>query len=287
MLHVAFDVSAPGVPDVTALIYDVRRGDPGAALLRGRLAAQPDEVAVGPATLEAMGLSVGDAVELSAHGSRSRFRIVGEVLFPEGDFSHDAGVAITLGGAGFLGGIDGTEIHQVAFSWAAGVDAGAADRALGEAGFQVFSTVEGVVPAVVSNLDEVRRLPGLLAALVLGLGLVTVAHAISQTTRLRQREAGTLRAIGVRPAVVAATVAAQGATAILLAVAVGLPLGLAAGRQLWSLVAARAHVVDRPVTSWAGLAATLALLLLMAVLLALPMAVRAARQRPAVALRAE
>lgn len=286
-LNVAFGISAPRAGGVTALVFDVHRGDPSASILRGRLPAQPDEVAVGPATLDKMRLAVGDAVRLTSESGRARFQIVGEVLFPEGDFAHDSGVALTLAGAHFLGGLDGTAIHQVAFSWGASVDAKAADRGLADAGFKPFSTFAGLKPAVVTNLGQVRSLPALLAALVMALGLITVVHGVAQTTRLRRREAGTLRALGVTPRVVGATVVAQGATVALVAVLGGIPLGLAAGRQVWTLIATRAYVVDHPVPAWIGmgwlaLAATVGTL----VLAVLP-AIRSSRERPASALRAE
>src|SRR5262245_25810648 len=43
-LHVASGITADG-EDVTTLAYDIRRGDIGASVLRGRIARQPDEVA--------------------------------------------------------------------------------------------------------------------------------------------------------------------------------------------------------------------------------------------------
>lgn len=288
-LHVGFGVSAPGAGELSALVFDVRRGDVGAAVVSGRLAVQPDEVAVGPATLDELGLAVGDDVELSTERGTARFRIVGSTLFPEGDFAHDSGVAITVSGADrFLGGVDaGTEVHQVAFGWADGVDEAAADRSLVDQGFQPFTSGEGLQPAVVSNLDEVRDLPLLLAALVVALGLVTLLHAVALTTRAREREAGTLRALGLTPRAIAAMVETQGIVVALIAVVIGIPLGLAAGRQVWSPIAGRANVVDRAVLPWGGTAWVAVAVLVGAGVLALPLAIRSLRQRPAGALRAE
>lgn len=296
-VHVAFGVRADGVDELTALIFDVRRGDLGAITTQGRAPTQPDEVAIGPADLESMGLEVGDEVELSSTAGSGRFRIVGAALFPEGDFAHDSGVAMTLGGARFLGaadegdqflsGADGESLHQVAFAWEPGVDAAAADRSLVEAGLRPFTTDEGLTPAVVSNLGEVRSLPGVLAGLVLLLALASTLHAVSITAKQRRAEAGTLRALGMTPRSVAAVVHVHGLTMTVFALVAGLPLGVAAGRVVWTAIAERAHVVDHPVTKWSDLAVAGAALLTGMLLLALPAAVGALRQRPATALRTE
>lgn len=288
-IHIAFGISAPGTGELTALVLDVRRGDVGAAIVSGRFAVQPDEVAVGPATLEELGRSIGDDVELSSEQGTARFRIVGTTLFPEGDFSHDSGLALTADGAErFLGDVEvDTALHQVVFSWADGVDAAAADRSLEDEGFPPLTGAEGLRPAVVSNLAEVRDLPRVLAALVIALGLVTLLHAVSLTTRAREQEAGTLRALGVSPRSVSLVVEIQGLVLALVAVGAGIPLGLALGRQIWSPIAQRAHVVDRPIPSWGGTVWLVAAVLIGASVVALPLALRSLRHRPAAALRAE
>ncbi len=288
-VHVAFGVRAPRAGELTALVVEAHRGDVGVVTINGRLAVQPDEVAVGPATLDDLGLAVGDDVELSSEHGTAGFRIVGTTLFPEGDFSHDTGVAITAGGADrLLGGVElGTELHQVVFSWADDVDATAADRTLVDQGLRPFTTDEGLQPAVVSNLAEVGDLPSLLAVLVIGLGLVTLLHAVSLTTRTSGQEAGTLRALGLRPRAIAFIVEIQGIVLGLLAVAAGLPLGLALGRQIWSPIAGRAHVVDQPVAPWGAMASVGAVVLVGGAVLAVRPALRSTRQRPAAALRSE
>jgi hypothetical protein len=287
-LHVGFGVTAPGSRELTVLVLDVRRGDPGAAITSGRLAAQPDEVAVGPATLDELDLAVGDDVELESEHGSARFRIVGTTLFPEGDFNHDSGLAITVGGADrFMGGVAGTAIHQVAFSWAEGVDDAAAERSLVEQGLRPFTTGEALEPAAVSNLDEVRDLPRLLAALVIALGLATLLHALMVTARQREAEAGTLRALGVAPRAIGALIGIQAFAVALLAVLIGIPLGLGLGRQVWSPIAERAHVVEVAVAPWDGVAWVVLAVLGGAALLAVPVAIGAGRQRPAGTLRAE
>lgn len=286
-VHVAFGVRAEGVAELTALIHDVRRGSLDAVTLRGRAPVQPDEVAIGPADLESMGATVGDEVELSSDAGSASFRIVGVALFPEGDFAHDSGVVLTADGAAFLGGPDAAALHQLAYSWAPGVDAAAADRSLEDAGLLPATTEEGLVPAVVTNLGEVRSLPGVLAGLVLVLALASTLHAVSLTARQRRAEGGTLRALGMTPRSMAGVVQVHALTMAVVGLVAGLPLGVAAGRVVWSAIAARANVVDQPVLRWSELGLTGAAMVVATALLTVPAAVGALRQRPAAALRTE
>ncbi|MGH9274428.1 MAG: FtsX-like permease family protein, partial [Acidimicrobiales bacterium] len=234
------------------------------------------------------GLDLGDQVELSSEHGTARFRVVGETLFPEGDFEHDSGVALTLNGAErVLGDVhDNAQLHGVGFTWAEEVDPDAADRSLVDAGFQVFSgTSPGVTPPDVVNLGEVRTLPVLLALVVLVLGLLTLLHAVSLNTRLRASEAGTLRALGVTRRVVVAVVEAHGVVLAGVAMAIGTPLGLAAGRKVWSQIAGRANVIDHPVAPLADIGCVAIAIVIGSTVLAAPLALRAVRQRAV--LRAE
>jgi predicted lysophospholipase L1 biosynthesis ABC-type transport system permease subunit len=286
-IHVAFGVTGPGGRDLPVLVYDARRGTSGAAFTSGRFPTQSDEVAIGPASLAAMGLQVGDHIALRHQGGRAEFKIVGAVLLPEGDFDHDVGVVLTTAGARFLGGIDGTEIHQVVFTWGPGVDAIAADDELAAAGFNVLTSQGRLTPASVSSLGDVRSLAALVACLVLALGLVTAIYAVTVTRRVGRREAATLRALGLAPRALAMTTEVQGLTIALVGVVIGLPAGIFVGRHVWSLIAERAHVVDLAVVDWASLATVTGATLVGVALLSLPPAFSDARQPFTDALRAE
>ena len=286
-VHVAFGVTGPDGRDVSVLVYDARRGESGAALTSGRLPTQSDEVAVGPASLVAMGLEVGDDIELDHRMGSAQFRIVGAVLLPEGDFNHDSGMVLTTAGAQFLGGIEGTDIHQVVFSWGPEVDATAADDELAAAGFNVLTSERRLVPASVSSLGDVSTLAALVASLVLALGLVTAIYAVTVTRRLSGREAGTLRALGLTPRALATTTEVQGLAIALVGVVIGLPLGIVVGRLVWSPIADRAYVIDLPVVYWASLAWVAGATLVSVAVLSLPSAFRDARNPLTNALRVE
>ncbi len=285
--HVAFGVQGPGAVDLPAMVLDRRRGEVEAGVLQGRLPVRSDEVAVGPASLERMGVGVGGEIELEAAGETARFEIVGAMLFPEGDFSYDAGVAMTVEGARFLGGVDATAIHQIRFAWGPGVDTSSADEELTAAGFTLFPSTGGLVPASVSNLGEVRSLAAPVAGLALVLGLVTALYALAVTGRLRRRETATLRALGLSTGAAWSAAEAQGVIIALIGVLAGMPFGVVLGRQVWSLIVDRSHLIDRPVVSPALVAWCVGVTVVGTVVLAIPLAMREARQRPAAVLRSE
>ena len=86
---------------------------------------------------------------------------------------------------------------------------------------------------------------------------------------------------------VSAAVAWQATTVALLALAVGLPLGVALGRWTWSLLIDRIGLGAEPVTPGTALLAGVAGTVLVANLVAAWPGRVAARTRPAVALRSE
>jgi ABC-type lipoprotein release transport system permease subunit len=140
--------------------------------------------------------------------------------------------------------------------------------------------------AEVSNASGMSGQPlalavGLAVAAVLSLGLTVLAGV-----RRRRRELALLKTLGMTRRQVRAIVAWQTTVTLVLAVAAGLPLGLALGRWAWQAFAGSLGVV--PVTAVPALAlvaGTAALLIAGNVLTALPGRV-AARTAPAVTLRA-
>jgi ABC-type lipoprotein release transport system permease subunit len=286
-IHVTFGISSDGDDDMAALAYDVKRGDLGAAILKGRIAQQPDEVAVGPTTLDRLGKEVGDTVELRGEHSTADYRIVGVTLFPEGDFAHDEGVALTVSGADRIIGNthDNAVVHSVVFDWADDIDAEVADEQLAADGMRVMTNEDALLPASVSNLDQVEALPRFLAALLVLLSVVAIGHALSMSVTLHRPEMGTLRALGMTARASACIVATQALCIVVLALAIGLPLGLAIGTQVWTPLATRAHVVVRAVAPGSLIAGyVLAVAIASAALTVLP-ARRTFRLRPAEALR--
>jgi ABC-type lipoprotein release transport system permease subunit len=77
--------------------------------------------------------------------------------------------------------------------------------------------------------------------------LGTVTHALVTSVRRRRRDLAVLKTLGFVRGQVAATVAWQASTFAVVALGLGLPLGIAAGRWAWQLTAAALGVASGPV----------------------------------------
>ena len=122
----------------------------------------------------------------------------------------------------------------------------------------------------------------LAAAAVLALGV-----ALLGSVRQRRRQLALLKILGLTRRQVREVIAWQATVILLVAAAIGVPLGLAAGHWAWTSFAASLGVV--PVTIVPGLALLAGFVTLLAagnLLAAIPASV-AARTKPAVMLRAE
>src|SRR5262249_7534495 len=106
-------------------------------------------------------------------------------------------------------------------------DAQAALRKLG-----LEATPPGPVPGVV-HLSNVRSLPYLLAGFLVLLGIAAVGHALLTVSRRRVKELAVLRAVGLSPRQTAACVAWQAIIVALVALGIGIPLGVILGREVW------------------------------------------------------
>jgi len=93
--------------------------------------------------------------------------------------------------------------------------------------------------------------------------------------------------LGFRRGQVSATVAWQAGLLVLVGLAIGVPLGLVAGRWAWTLVANGVGIVNRPEIPVVALAVTVGAALLIANVVAAFPAWAAARTQPAAALRTE
>jgi ABC-type lipoprotein release transport system permease subunit len=139
----------------------------------------------------------------------------------------------------------------------------------------------------VENLRRVGDLPLIFAGLLTALAVATLGHTLVTAVHRRRHELATLKTVGFVPHQVAATVAWLATSLVVVALAVGLPLGVAAGRWGWTVVADGIGTPAAPVTPTFAVLVTIPLALLVANSIAAFPARAAARVRPAVALRAE
>jgi len=175
---------------------------------------------------------------------------------------------------------------------APGADANAVRARIGEAATQA-GCPPGQCPSVtprpagIDNYAQVRRTPFLLAGLLALLAACTVGHALVTSVRRRRRDLAMLKTLGFVRRQVSATVAWQATTLTVLAVAIGIPLGLATGRWGWTLFARQLGAVSETRFPLTTVVVMVPSAIVVANLVAAVPAWIAARTRPAVVLRSE
>lgn len=225
-------------------------GEPSYTLVSGRAPAD-GEVALGATTLAMLGASIGDTVGgRGVDGDSVPLRVVGQALFPTVENEDPAlGVWMTLETYGRLASIS-EGFPDVFVDLVDGVDAAAADEALGDVGF----VTRGVRPAVVGNLRGVSSVPYALAAFLGALALLAVAHAVLTGQRRRRTELAVLKTLGLGRRGLASSVLVHAAAFAVVGLAAGIPLGLVVGRQAWRAVAGDlGFATDALVPAWLAL----------------------------------
>jgi hypothetical protein len=254
-------------------------------VLRGHEARTPEELTLGPTTLRQLHRRLGDVVQVEGPARRHALRIVGEVLLPNlsSNATMTTGAMLTVEGVRAL--LPEARPTQFVIDYVPGADPAAAYASLRR---DFGPTVlRGLPPNEVENLRRVSGLPVLLAALLGVLGAATLGHLLVTVLRRRRRDLGVLKTLGFVRGQVAATVAWQATTLAFLALLVGLPLGVVAGRWAWLLVNQGLGSLAGPVVPTIALLAAVPVTVLVANLVAALPARAAAATRPAVVLRSE
>ena len=98
---------------------------------------------------------------------------------------------------------------------------------------------------------SMRAVPLLVGGLLAVAAAAGLAFAIAMSVRGRRRELGTLRALGFTGGQLRSTVLVQSLATSIAALAIGVPVGLAAGRVAWRVFAERLGVGTQPsVSAW-------------------------------------
>jgi predicted lysophospholipase L1 biosynthesis ABC-type transport system permease subunit len=253
-------------------------------LAQGRAPAAPDEVALGGAVLDDLGLDVGDTLKVGRDGEEVTLRVVGRHLQPA---EQDANSGMLLAPEGFeaLEGDEGD--HGVLVRFAPHVDTEMALARLRDLGDEVDVTgANDDVPSNVDNLDELGALPAVLALFLALLAVIAVAHALVSTPRRRRHDLAVLRVLGFVGAQIRSTLRWQALTVASVGLLVGVPSGIVVGRRIWSALAGAIGVVDDWSFPWVIVVITVPVALGVAVLLAILPGRAAARVPPGRVLRA-
>jgi hypothetical protein len=273
--------------DVPAQVLGELRGHLGQRLVAGRSAATSDEVVLGHATARRVGADLGEEVSISGGGPARRYRVVGEaVLWTAVTFRSrmGTGAVLTPEGMRLLRPI-AKPPGRVLVRFAPGVPNKAAFRDLqrqfGHRVLRYFPTDE------VQNLSRVRSTPFAVAGVFAAVGLLGVAMSLVSSVRSGLSEVAVLKALGLLRRQVYGAVTCQALTHGLLAMLVGIPLGIAAGRWVWTLLALGIEARMPPVPPRTGMLVAVPLTVMAVIVIAAVPAMTAAAVRPAATLRTE
>jgi putative ABC transport system permease protein len=209
---------------VRALGGDLR--NTGFVVREGRMPATAGEVVAGYGLLELLGLEVGDRMPLEVSGRRLDLRIVGRYQETE-----DSGEIAQI----TLAGLRRAERGAGAGAYFVRVAPGAAAPAVARRFSAAGAAVE-IQESDVSDFDAFRAAFYGLSALVLALAAANLMASTVLGIRERIRDFGVLKTIGFTPRQVAWSVAAGTTATALVAVALGVPAGLLAGRLMLEAV---------------------------------------------------
>lgn len=276
------------------IALDLPRGSIVPPILAGRAPDRVGEIALGTRTLEHLHKRIGDRVQLAIAGEPGvSMRVVGRSVTPlfYGEARLGEGALMTFDSARRLDPRGEVVIPSDAVvRWAPGATAADKQRV-----FERLSTVAGrslvtlprETPTDIVNFGRVQNLPFVLGAVLALLGAATLAHTLVTAIGRRRRDLAVLKTMGFVRRQVTSTVGWQATTMVTIALLVGIPVGVAAGRWAWVLLAHQLGVVSEPVTPVPPVLLIIPATLLLANLIALVPGSLAARIRPALALRAE
>jgi hypothetical protein len=259
--------NVPGVADVAAICYSTGipidgrpttawgftpvRGSIDPEIVHGIVPRTRDEVALGAATMRALGKKIGDTVRVRGSKTTNDYRIVGQVVLPQiedGEIQPlGDGAAFTAAGFAPLADPNGQTRYLVG-KYAPGADIAAvglrvdAIAAFNPSADQAALVAEHgasgpVRPPEVERLRAISWFPPMLAVVVGVLALIALAHALVTTTRRRRGELALLKTFGFRRGQVRATLAWQATTLAAVGLVFGIPIGLLLGRVVWVAVA--------------------------------------------------
>jgi ABC-type lipoprotein release transport system permease subunit len=253
----------------------------------GRAPASRDEIALGTTVMRRLGIEIGDTVEVHTTVSESpphSMTVVGATIIND-TYETSPGHGAVLTPEWLVEFAPDASVNPIVLRLAAGVDRAAFIDALTDA---TGGVVNGPVrQGAIVNVERVRYLPPLIAGLLAVLGLVSLAHALVLSVRRHRQHLAVLKALGFARHQVAGAVAWQATLLAVCAAAVGAPLGVAAGRWGWRMVADQLGVATPAVLPWLAVVVAVVGAVLVANLAAALPAFRAARLRPAEALRVE
>ena len=141
-------------------------------------------------------------------------------------------------------------------------------------------------PAEIVNYQSTGATPFILATGLAASAIVALALSLIASVRRQRRDLALLKTLGFTARQLAATVASQASAIAAIAAVVGVPVGIAIGRQLWILFARNINAVAQPSVPASLILVATGALILANLVAAIP-ARMAARTPAALVLRTE
>jgi ABC-type antimicrobial peptide transport system permease subunit len=302
---------------VPAFGLDQVRGGGYLTLLAGRPPAAPDEIVLGAQTLRTIGARLGQTITVTVNqdltggpGPEHRMRVVGVAVLPafsRGSFSPTGlGTGAVLPAAVLSNGVRASSTGSpctpgetcynfflLRYEPGTNLAAQAAriTAVLQKSGCPVGSCIIPAVadqrPGDIKNYASIRDTPLALAVVLAVLAVGTLAHVLLTGVRRRRRDLALLKTLGFTRRQVLATVAWEASAFAAVALLIGLPLGVVAGRWAWAIFANTAGVSAAATVPLLTVLLAIPATLLVANLIAAAPGWEAARLHPARVLRTE
>lgn len=277
------------------------KGSMFSPVVAGHAPQAPDEVVLGPRMIRELGIKFDPdrpaTVDIALEGTeylRVKFRVVGQgVIPPLGNFG-ELGFGVMLGVEDHLQGatLDPSLIPtatDLLVRWRPGIDPEDV-LARYEAEFPNLGMGEGIGTgkfADAVSFGGVKGAPFVVGGVLAALGAAALAHVIVTAIRRRRRDVAILKTIGFVRGQARRVVAWQATFTVLVATAIGMPLGVIGGRTLWIQVADGLGVIASPQIAGAVLLLVVPAVIVLANLIAAWPARTASRTPPALVLRTE
>jgi hypothetical protein len=297
------ETSVNGV-NVAGVAVDAVRGPLLFSTVAGSLPTSDHEVGLGGATMRQIGAHVHSVVKVTvtspSGGKRTvPFRVSAQVSFPviSGAVELGHGIVLTLSGYTNVACPPGPGQTRCAKALLetgnGGILASVVPGPRGRAAVARYLNANQstatlpIAPSSLINFGEAVNFPLIFGAMLAVFGIATLAHLLVVSVSRRRREIGLLKMLGFVNRQVASTVAWQATTLALAGIAVGAPLGVAAGQALWRTFADNLGVIPVAVVPPFLIAVLVAGILVAANLIAAGPGLMATRSRPAQLLRVQ
>jgi ABC-type antimicrobial peptide transport system permease subunit len=278
-----------GRTGITLEALESRKGSVGPSMIEGHVPTGLHEIVLGTETMHDVGAHIGSVVRPRIQGRLVPMRVVGRIAAPNLFFTFTRpgqGGAISLDAAKRYAPSNTTEGIGVFVRFSPGVDVQAEVTAVKRRVPSVFPLPQSE-SSQLNTLNQLGQTPIILAGILALMAAATLAHTLITSIRRRRLDLAILKTLGFVRGQVSSTVAWQATAFGVMALVVGIPIGVIAGRLMWNVFADHLGVVPEAVVpAFTVLLAVPATILVANALAVVPGRI-ASKLRPATVLRTE